>query len=104
MLSLLVLVFISHFIFTVQMILSGKHGNSVPSMIKFKTNKLQPLNNSNVPIKEDAVSMYEAQGGKLQQKWWVGEDALFEDAARQQIRENLFFQKYSLLWNRISKT
>ena len=47
-----------------------------------------------VPTEKDAVSLYEAQGGKLQREWRVGNDPLLGNTAQQQIREQRFSQKY----------
>lgn len=75
--------------------LPGKLGNGVPSAIKQKTNHLEPLDQSIVPSEKDAVSMYESQGGKLQRKWWVGEDALSGNLVQHETRKHQFLQKYS---------
>lgn len=73
---------------------SGKQGNAVPSIRKLQSNSLTPLTEAVVPSEENAVRMFEAQGGQLQREWRVGRDLLTADRARQQ-RKRLFLERHS---------
>lgn len=64
-------------------------------MKKQQSNTLNPLSESDVPNKHNAIAMFEAQGGRLQRQWRVGSDLLSEDPVRQQRREHLFYENHS---------
>lgn len=64
-------------------------------MKKQQSNSLGPLRECSVPNEENAVALYEAQGGKLQRQWKVGLDLLSCNEARQQIRERRFHERHS---------
>ena len=59
-----------------------------------QSNSLQTIRESIVPNEDNAIRMYEAQGGQLQREWHVGSDPLSRDA-RQQQREQLFCARHS---------
>lgn len=56
---------------------------------------MQPLREREVPSATEAMSMYEAQGGRLQKEWNVGRDLLSGDERRQHLRVELFNQRFS---------
>ena len=72
----------------------GQH-KGIPNVLMHKNNKAKIIDVVNLPEADQALQMYENEGGNINRSSEFGQDPLKERADLKNIREENFFEQYS---------